>query len=91
MMFEISYMGAWLKDDIFLEMILWGYLGDVYDFMLYAGPLSLSEMLKNARKHGVKPDLIGNKLPYKKTYSWVFSQVKRLKNRTPWAPLFGSI
>ena len=55
------------------------------------GPLSLATMRKNTRKHGVKPALIGNKLPYKKTYAWVLSQVRMLKSPVPYKHPTGAV
>ena len=55
------------------------------------GPLTLSELRNNTRKHGVKLNLIRNTLPYKKTYAWVLSRVRTLKAPVPYKHPMGAV
>ena len=55
------------------------------------GPLTIDDMLKNTIKHCELLDGFEYKMPYKKTFAWVISNPKPLKNRISYVHPSGAI
>jgi len=56
-----------------------GLIVGTYEVVDAIGPLTRSDLAKNARKIGFKPSEIGSRLPYKRTYAWVLRGARPLR------------
>jgi hypothetical protein len=55
------------------------------------GPLSISELRRTSKKHGVRRGDFGARPPYKKTYAWVLKNPKRFRRPRPYTHPQGAV
>lgn len=87
---EIRGMRTEVRGPIALIQSGSGCIVGTCDICNVVGPLSLSELRRNARKAGVALGDI-SKLPYRKTYAWVLRRAKRFSRPRPYTHPSGAV
>ena len=65
-----------------------GQIFGICDLVGCEGPLTMSEMVANVRKH---QSVLGSEMPYRNTHAWVLKSARRLAKPIPYKHPWGAI
>jgi hypothetical protein len=88
---EIRNRNAKIRGQIALIQKGSGLIIGVCDLIDVKGPLSVDELEKSIDKHQVPIGFLRNALNYKKTYAWVLTNARRLRNPKPYKHPLGAV